>query len=153
MKVLMRVKGGLHAGQNPMSWTLLRRDDARELICERDRRSVTRSAKTTMKPWIILLVAAALEVGWAIGLKYTAGFTRLWPSVATIAAMGLSMYLLAVAARTLPMGTAYAVWTGIGAVGTAALGMLLFSEPANAGRLICIGLIICSVAGLKVFSP
>ena len=97
-------------------------------------------------------MAAALEVGWAIGLKYTMGFTRLWPSVGTIAAMAVSMYLLAVAARALPIGTAYAVWTGIGAVGTAALGILLFSEPANAGRLICIGMIVCGVAGLKVFS-
>ena len=105
-----------------------------------------------MKHWIILLVAAALEVGWAIGLKYTAGFTRLWPSVATIAAMAASMYLLAVAARVLPIGTAYAVWTGIGAVGTAILGIVLFAEPANAGRLICIGMIVCGVAGLKVFS-
>ena len=105
-----------------------------------------------MKHWIILLVAALLEVGWAIGLKYTAGFTRLWPSVATIGTMAASMYLLAVAARVLPIGTAYAVWTGIGAVGTAILGIFLFSEPANAGRLICIGMIVCGVAGLKVFS-
>ena len=105
-----------------------------------------------MKPWIILLVAAALEVGWAIGLKYTHGFTRLWPSVATIGAMAASMYLLAVAARTLPIGTAYAVWTGIGAVGTAILGIVLFAEPAGAGRLICIGLIVGGVAGLKAFS-
>ncbi|WP_414662034.1 quaternary ammonium compound efflux SMR transporter SugE [Horticoccus sp. 23ND18S-11] len=106
-----------------------------------------------MKPWIFLLVAAALEVGWAIGLKYTQGFTRLWPSVATIAAMAASMYLLALAARVLPIGTAYAVWTGIGAVGTAVIGILLLDEPANAGRIVCIGLIVCGVAGLKYFSP
>ena len=106
----------------------------------------------TMKPWIILLVAAGLEVGWAIGLKYTHGFTRLWPSIWTIGAMAASMYLLALAARALPIGTAYAVWTGIGAVGTAVLGMTIFGEPANAGRLICIALIVCGVAGLKVFS-
>lgn len=105
-----------------------------------------------MKSWVILLVAAGLEVGWAIGLKYTQGFTRLWPSVATITAMVASMYLLAVAARVLPIGTAYAVWTGIGAVGTAILGLVFFGEPANAGRLVCIGLIVCGVAGLKVFS-
>jgi quaternary ammonium compound-resistance protein SugE len=105
-----------------------------------------------MKYWVVLFAAALLEVGWAIGLKYTAGFTRLWPSMATIAAMAVSMYLLAMAARGLPIGTAYAVWTGIGAVGTAVLGILLFSEPANAGRLICIGMIVCGVAGLKVFS-
>ena len=106
-----------------------------------------------MKHWIILLMAAALEVGWAIGLKYTHGFTRLWPSVATIGTMALSMYLLAVAARALPIGTAYAVWTGIGAVGTAIMGIMFLGEPANASRLACIGIIICGVAGLKVFSP
>jgi len=100
-----------------------------------------------------LLVAAVLEVGWAIGLKYTQGFTRLWPSVATIAAMVASMYLLALAARVLPIGTAYAVWTGIGAVGTALIGILLLGEPAHAGRIACIGLIVCGVAGLKFFSP
>ena len=105
-----------------------------------------------MKSWLILLVDAALEVVWAVGLKYTNGFTRLWPTVATISAMAVSMYLLALAARGLPIGTAYAVWTGIGAVGTAILGIVLFSEPANAGRLICIALIVCGVAGLKVFS-
>ena len=98
-------------------------------------------------------LAAAFEVVWAVGLKYTNGFTRLWPSVATIGAMAVSMYLLALAARALPIGTAYAVWTGLGAVGTAVLGMMLFNEPANAGRLVCIALIVCGVAGLKVFSP
>lgn len=106
-----------------------------------------------MKPWIILLVAAVLEVAWAVGLKFTAGFTRLGPSIATLAAMAGSMYLLALAARVLPIGTAYAVWTGIGAVGTAVIGMMVLHEPANAGRLVCIGLIITGVVGLKVFSP
>jgi quaternary ammonium compound-resistance protein SugE len=105
-----------------------------------------------MKPWIILLVAAVLEVGWAVGLKFTGGFTRLWPSVATIAAMAASMYLLAVAARTLPIGTAYAVCTGIGAVGTAALGKFILHEPASAARLACIALVVIGVVGLKVFS-
>lgn len=105
-----------------------------------------------MKHWVLLLVAAGLEVGWAIGLKYTQGFTRLWPSVATIAAMAISLYLLALAARELPIGTAYAVWTGIGAVGTAALGMLLLGEPATAGRIACIAMIVAGVAGLKVLS-
>ena len=105
-----------------------------------------------MKYWIILLVAAIFEVGWAIGLKYTHGFTRLWPSVATITAMAASMYLLAMAARVLPIGTAYAVWTGIGAAGTAILGMVLFQEAATAGRLACILLIVAGVVGLKVFA-
>ncbi len=105
-----------------------------------------------MKHWILLLVAAGLEVVWAVGLKYAEGFTKFWPSVATIAAMVASMYLLALAARVLPIGTAYAVWTGLGAVGTAALGMVLFNEPANAARLACIVLVVCGVVGLKVFS-
>lgn len=104
------------------------------------------------RAWIILLVAAVFEVGWATGLKSTAGFTRLWPSVATIGAMVASMYLLAVAARTLPIGTAYAVWTGIGAVGTAALGMAIYKEPATVARMVCIALIVAGVVGLKVFS-
>jgi quaternary ammonium compound-resistance protein SugE len=103
-----------------------------------------------MKPWLILLAAALCEVGWAIGLKYTQGFTRVWPSVATFAAMAVSMYLLAIAARTLPIGTAYAVWTGLGAAGTALLGMMLFHEPATAVRLGCIALIVGGVAGLKL---
>jgi quaternary ammonium compound-resistance protein SugE len=105
-----------------------------------------------MRNWVILFVAAVFEIGWAVGLKYTAGFTRLWPSVATLAAMAASMYLLALAARVLPIGTAYAVWTGIGAIGTAALGMVLFHEPATAARLACMGLIIAGVVGLRVFS-
>jgi quaternary ammonium compound-resistance protein SugE len=102
---------------------------------------------------MLLLVAAVLEVGWAAGLKYTHGFTRFWPSLVTVLAMAGSMYLLAVAARALPIGTAYAVWTGIGAVGTAILGMVLFNEPATAGRIACIALIVCGVAGLRVFTP
>jgi len=100
--------------------------------------------------WVMLLVAAMLEVAWAIGLKYTHGFTRLWPSVFTLLAMAASMYLLAVAARSLPIGTAYAVWVGIGATGTAILGMLLFDEPAHAGRITCLGLIIAGVLGLRL---
>lgn len=104
-----------------------------------------------MKSWILLLVAAVFEVGWAVGLKYTHGFSRFWPSAVTIAAMAVSMYLLALAARTLPIGTAYAVWTGIGAVGTATLGMIVFKEPATAARVACIALIVAGVVGLKVF--
>ena len=101
--------------------------------------------------WTLLILAGLIEVGWAVGLKYTDGFTRLWPSVLTIAAMIVSMYLLAVAARTLPIGTAYAVWVGIGAVGTAILGMALLGEPREAARVLCLVLIIAGVIGLKVF--
>jgi quaternary ammonium compound-resistance protein SugE len=102
--------------------------------------------------WIMLLIAAALEIAWAIGLKYTEGFTRLWPSVGTTLAMAASMYLLARAAGGLPIGTAYAVWTGIGAVGTAIVGMFLLNEPRDWVRLACIGLIILGVVGLKAFA-
>jgi quaternary ammonium compound-resistance protein SugE len=102
--------------------------------------------------WILLAIAGVFEVGWAIGLKYTEGVTRLWPSVGTIAAMALSLFCLGLALRTLPVGTAYAVWTGIGAVGTAILGMILFGESAAAARLVCIGLIVAGIVGLKLFS-
>ena len=102
--------------------------------------------------WIMLLVAAGLEIVWAVGLKYTEGFTRLWPSVGTILAMAASMYLLARAAEGLPIGTAYAVWTGIGAVGTAVVGMLVLNEPRDGARLACIGLIILGIVGLKAFA-
>ncbi len=103
--------------------------------------------------WLYLLVAGLLEVGWAVGLKYTEGFTRLWPSVWTGAAMIASMFLLAVAVRELPIGTAYAVWTGVGAVGTVLLGIVLFGEPRDAARLVCIGLIVAGILGLKLVSP
>ncbi|MCA1620904.1 MAG: quaternary ammonium compound efflux SMR transporter SugE [Acidobacteria bacterium] len=102
--------------------------------------------------WLYLLVAGLMEVAWAVGLKYTEGFTRLWPSVWTGAALVVSMLLLAAAVRTLPLGTAYAVWTGIGAVGTAALGIVLFGEPASAARLACIVLIVAGLVGLKLTS-
>ena len=104
-----------------------------------------------MNPWVTLVVAGLLEVGWAVGLKSTDGFTRPVPSALTLAAMALSMWLLARAARELPIGTAYAVWTGIGAVGTAALGMALFGEPRTVLRLTCIVLIVAGIAGLKAF--
>ena len=100
--------------------------------------------------WIYLAVAGLLEVGWAIGLKYTEGFTRLWPSVGTIASMIISIVLLGIALKTLPVGTAYAVWTGIGAIGTAALVIYLFNEPATALRLASIGLILAGIVGLKL---
>ena len=102
--------------------------------------------------WLYLLLAGLMEVAWAVGLKYTEGFTRLWPSVWTAVALALSMVLLAAAVRTLPLGTAYAVWTGIGAVGTAALGVVLFGESASAARVACIGLILAGLVGLKLTS-
>jgi quaternary ammonium compound-resistance protein SugE len=102
--------------------------------------------------WVYLAVAGLLEVGWAIGLKYTEGFTKLVPSTLTIAAMVASVLLLGIALRELPVGTAYAVWTGIGTVGTAILGILLFHEPATAVRLASIGLIVAGIAGLKLFA-
>ncbi|MBE8715994.1 quaternary ammonium compound efflux SMR transporter SugE [Cellvibrio polysaccharolyticus] len=102
--------------------------------------------------WFILVIAGLLETGWAIGLKYTEGFTRLWPSVWTIAAMIVSFWLLAFAMKTLPVGTAYGVWVGIGAVGTVILGIALFHEPVNPARLISVGLIILGIIGLKLSS-
>jgi quaternary ammonium compound-resistance protein SugE len=103
--------------------------------------------------WLLLVIAGVLEVGWAIGLKYTQGFTRLWPSVWTLAAMVASMALLGTAMRVLPAGTAYAVWTGIGAVGTVLLGIALLGEPATPARLACIALILAGIIGLKLVTP
>jgi quaternary ammonium compound-resistance protein SugE len=100
-------------------------------------------------PWVQLFVAGLLEIGWAVGLKYTHGFTRIWPSVGTALALISSMALLGLAVRALPLGTAYAVWTGIGTVGTAILGMVLFHEPVTAARVLCIGLIVVGILGLK----
>ena len=100
--------------------------------------------------WIYLTIAGLFEIGWAIGLKYTKGFSRLWPSVATVAAMIISLGFLGLALKTLPVGTAYAIWTGIGAIGTAALGIYLFGESADAMRLGCIGLIVAGLIGLKL---
>jgi quaternary ammonium compound-resistance protein SugE len=100
--------------------------------------------------WLVLVAAGLLEIGWAIGLKYTEGFTRLLPSVLTLAAMAGSIILLGLALKSLPIGTAYAVWTGIGAVGTALLGIALFGEPATAARLASIGLIVAGIIGLKL---
>jgi len=103
-------------------------------------------------PWLYLLIAGLLEVGWAIGLKYTNGFTRLWPSVGTVVAMIVSFFFLSLALKTIPVGTGYAVWTGIGAVGTAILGMVLLGEPRAVGRILCLVLIIAGIVGLKLFS-
>ena len=102
--------------------------------------------------WFLLFVAGLFEVGWAVGLKYTEGFTRLVPTLLTAVSLVLSMGLLGVALRTLPLGTAYGVWTGIGTVGTAIVGILLFREPATVARLACIGLIVAGIVGLKVLS-
>ena len=104
-------------------------------------------------PWLILVLAGLFEVAWAIGLKYTDGFTRLWPSIGTGAAMVISLGLLGLAMKSLPVGTSYAVWVGVGAVGTAILGIVLLGEPATAGRVICIALILVGVVGLKLLSP
>ncbi len=102
--------------------------------------------------WLILAIAGLFEVGWAVGLKYSDGLTRLWPSLVTGVALVLSMVLLAMAMRTLPLGTAYTVWTGIGAIGTVVLGIVLFGEPATAMRLVCITLILTGIVGLKLTS-
>ncbi len=103
--------------------------------------------------WFILVVAGLFECAWAVGLKYTDGFTRFWPSVGTVAAIVASMFLLGVAARDLPIGTAYAVWVGIGTVGTALFGMLVLGEPATTLRLLCLLLIVAGALGLKVLAP
>ena len=100
--------------------------------------------------WLLLLIAGLLEVGWAVGLKYTEGFTRLVPSVLTLFSMAASVGMLGLALKTLPMGTTYAVWTGIGAVGTAILGIALFGDPAGGARIACIGLIVAGIVGLKL---
>ncbi|KXB29577.1 molecular chaperone [Dechloromonas denitrificans] len=100
--------------------------------------------------WLILFIAGLCEIGWAVGLKYTEGFSRLWPSAATLLAMVASVLLLGWSLKVLPLGTAYAVWTGIGAVGTAILGMLLFGESREVARLISIGLIVAGIVGLKL---
>jgi len=101
-------------------------------------------------PWILLIAAALFEIVWAMGLKYTEGFTRLWPTVGTVAAMIVSVVLLAMASKSLPIGTAYAVWTGIGAAGAVIFGIVLFKDPATLVRLACVGMILLGVVGLKV---
>lgn len=103
--------------------------------------------------WIVLVIAGLLEVGWAVGLKFTEGFTRLWPTVGTLLAMILSLWLLGIAMRTLPVGTAYSVWVGVGAVGTVLLGIVVLGEPANVGRLLSVGLIVAGIVGLKLTTP
>ncbi|MFT4176958.1 MAG: quaternary ammonium compound efflux SMR transporter SugE [Luteolibacter sp.] len=102
--------------------------------------------------WVILIIAALFEIVWAVGLKFTHGFTRFWPSVGTLIAMVISIGLLGLAARSLPIGTAYAVWTGIGAVGTVICGILFLGDPATAGRMVCVLLIVSGIVGLKLAS-
>jgi quaternary ammonium compound-resistance protein SugE len=104
-------------------------------------------------PWIMLVVAGLFEVGWAIGLKYTEGFTRFWPTIWTALSMIVSLWLLGIAMKSLPVGTAYSVWVGVGAVGTVILGVALLGEPANAARIVSIGLIVAGIIGLKLTSP
>ena len=103
--------------------------------------------------WVIVVTAGLFEVGWAIGLKYTEGFTRLWPSVGTILAMIISVWLLGIGMKSLPVGTAYSVWVGVGAVGTVVLGIVLLGEPANAARLVSVALIVAGIVGLKLATP
>ncbi|MDO8960583.1 MAG: quaternary ammonium compound efflux SMR transporter SugE [Methylophilus sp.] len=103
--------------------------------------------------WLILVLAGLFEIAWAIGLKYTDGFTKLWPSVATLVAMVISVGLLGLAMKSLPVGTAYAVWVGVGAVGTAILGIVLFNESANIGRIVSLMLIVAGIVGLKLATP
>lgn len=103
--------------------------------------------------WLILVLAGLFEIGWAIGLKYTDGFTRLWPTIGTALAMAISLGLLGIAMKSLPVGTAYAVWVGVGAVGTAILGIVLLGEPVNAGRLLSLALIVAGIIGLKMATP
>lgn len=102
--------------------------------------------------WLVLVFAGLLEVGWAIGLKYTEGFTRLWPTVGTVGSMVIRIALLGIAMKSLPVGTAYAIWVGVGAVGTAVLGIVLFGDSANVWRLLSLGLIVAGIIGLKLAS-
>lgn len=103
--------------------------------------------------WVVLFIAGLLEIGWAIGLKYTNGFTRLWPSVGTVGAMVISFLLLSHALKTIPVSTGYAVWTAIGAVGTVVVGMALLGEPRELGKIVCVLMIVIGVVGLKIISP
>jgi quaternary ammonium compound-resistance protein SugE len=115
-----------------------------------DGRTVLHSSEGDQMNWAILVVAGLFEIGWAIGLKYTEGFTRLWPTVGTVLSMIVSLWLLGIAMKGLPVGTAYSVWVGVGSVGTVIFGILLFGEPVSAGRLISAGLIIAGIVGLKL---
>ena len=135
-----------------------RRPEPRSRGKDYNSRAVPRAVRGAVREprhmhWIYLFLAGALEIVWAVGLKYTDGFTRPVPSVITAAAIVASMAFLALALRAIPVGTGYAIWTGIGAVGTAILGIVLFAEPATAARLGCIGLIVAGIVGLKLVTP
>src|SRR6185436_8565508 len=127
-------------------------DVGRTTSLQQSHAGTTLPIRRVVMAWAVLFVAGLMEIGWAIGLKYTEGFTRLVPSVLTLGSMLASIVLLGLALKTLPVGTAYAVWTGIGATGTALLGIYLFGEPATALRLVCIGLIVSGIIGLKLVS-
>src|SRR5579859_6576722 len=124
-------------------------DPARKFLCGDD---PALHPEERFMPWIYLALAGLFEVVWAIGLKYTDGFSRLWPSVVTVSAMTVSIVLLAMAVKTLPIGTAYAIWTGIGAVGAVILGIVLFGDSASPMRLACVGLVVLGMVGLKLTS-
>src|SRR6478672_13424298 len=117
------------------------------------RADASAGARDAVSPWLALLAAGLLEIAWAFGLKYSDGLTRFWPSAATVVAIPASFSLMALALRSLPFGTAYAVWTGIGAAGSIIVGMLIFSEPTDPVRLICLTLIVAGMVGLKLNSP
>jgi quaternary ammonium compound-resistance protein SugE len=131
-------------------WRTTHRVKSRLCAVRQDRNEI---GEVAVSAWLALLAAGLLEVGWALGLKYSDGLTRFWPTVATVFAITLSFALMALALRSLPFGTAYAVWTGIGAVGSIVLGMLLYSEPTDPVRIICLTLIIAGMVGLKLNSP
>ena len=115
--------------------------------------SPPRTVKGRHMAWVILVIAGLFEVGWAVGLKYTEGFTKLWPTAWTALAMIISLWLLGIAMKSLPVGTAYSIWVGVGAVGTVILGIVLLGEPANTARLISVALIIAGIIGLKLATP
>jgi quaternary ammonium compound-resistance protein SugE len=132
-------------GEDGLALSAFRRDDPADHLAPREG-----SNGEPAMAWVYLFIAGLLEIGWAIGLKYTEGFSRLWPSIGTVAAMVLSIAFLGLALKSLPVGTAYAIWTGIGAVGTVLLGIVLFAEPATALRLGCVALIVTGMIGLKL---
>jgi quaternary ammonium compound-resistance protein SugE len=146
--------GASDAIAGPPPWTYIPAAAGTTLLHSHHMRGRPRySEAETPMAWLYLLLAGLSEVGWAVGLKYTHGFTRTVPSLLTIGSMIVSLGLLGLALKTLPLGTAYAIWTGIGTLGTALLGILLFNEPATTARLLCIALIVAGLVGLKLVTP